>query len=134
MFVIQIIENQKVSLHEAIRELIMGDPHNIGYVSFFIENEGMTRIPFDEFDRLTSDIQLDASVLKDVYKLISMFGDNFCFVFNDGTMKYIYYVQEPSAHEYEMVSIDHITENPRWKTYEDEKKKDLIFKTLHFRN
>ncbi|HEX9319977.1 MAG TPA: hypothetical protein VF884_13675 [Nitrososphaeraceae archaeon] len=78
----------------------------------------------------TEDIEIDSQWLKDLQKLESIFGDNFCFVLNDGYIKYILAIEKHAEHDYEMFGIDPVGETDRWQSYSDEHKKLVIRNSL----
>jgi hypothetical protein len=53
-----------------MRDLLRTDLNNISHVTLFIE-EGAKKIPFDEFDRITSSITINSGWLNDTNRLIS---------------------------------------------------------------
>ncbi len=98
----------------------------------------MVRIAFNDFVRLTDDIRVNSRLLSDYQRLLSIFGDNFCFVYNDGYIKYIYAVDKDTEDYYGMVGIDPVGENSRWDSYDsrwdsydDEHKTSVIRNYLH---
>ena len=101
---------------------------NISHVTFFIEHVGIIRIPFDEFIILTKEIKVDSRYLTDLQALLSIFGDNFCFVDSKGHIKYTYSVSNfrNTRDEYGVITIDPVGENSRWNTYDTEHKRSLI--------
>jgi hypothetical protein len=120
-----------VYLHDCMKELLLSGIDNVSHVTFFVGKEGMVRIAFNEFVRLTDDIRVNAKVLGDIQRLLGIFGDNFCFVYNDGSIRYIYAVDKEADEYYGMVTIDPVGENTRWDSYNDERKKSVIRKLLH---
>jgi hypothetical protein len=121
-----------VYLHDCMKELLLSGIDRVSHVTFFVEKEGMVRIPFNEFVRLTDDIRVNAKVLGDIQRLLGIFGDKFCFVYNDGSIGYIYAKTDKETDEYYgMVTIDPVGENTRWESYNDEHKRSVIRKILH---
>jgi hypothetical protein len=120
-----------VYLHDCMKELLLSGIDKVSHVTFFVEKEGMVRIPFNEFVRLTDDIRVNTKVLGDIQRILAIFGDNFCFVYNDGSIRYIYAVDKEADGYYGMVTIDPVGENTRWDSYNDERKRSVIRKILH---
>ena len=120
-----------VYLHDCMKELLLSGIDEVSHVTFFVEKEGMVRIPFNEFVRLTDDIRVNTKVLGDIQRLLGIFGDNFCFVYDDGSIRYIYAVDKEADEYYGMVTIDPVGESTRWDSYDDEHKRSVIRKILH---
>ncbi|MGG6460133.1 MAG: hypothetical protein ACM3JQ_01775 [Candidatus Eiseniibacteriota bacterium] len=123
------MSEKTASLLDCIKMLLLSSVDNVSHVTLFIEKDGMVRVPFHEFIELTRDIRVDSRYLDDsnLQQLMSIFGDNFCFVLHDGSIKYVYSVESmKSDGEYGMVSIDPVGESSRWDTYDDDYKKSKI--------
>jgi hypothetical protein len=120
------------SLHDCIKELL-SDIDKVSHVTFFVEKEGMVRVAFNEFVRLTDDIRVNSKWLFDYQKLLSIFGDNFCFVYNDGYIRYIYAIDKDKEDDYGVIGINPVGENARWDSYDDEHKRSVIRNSLRSR-
>ena len=120
-----------VSLSDCIKELLGSGADKVSHVTFFVERQGMVRISFNDFVKFTDDIRINSRVIGDHQRLLTIFGDNFCFVYNDGYVTYIYAVVKNTEDYYGMVSIDPVGANSRWDSYSDEYKRVVIRKFLH---
>ena len=122
------MSDETISLDECIKEVLLSGSDNISHVTFFIEHVGIVRIPYEEFIGLTKEIKVDSRYLTDLQALLSIFGDNFCFVDSKGHIKYTYSISsiKNTGNEYGVISIDPVGQNSRWNTYDTEHKKSLI--------